>query len=226
MSFRSDEFLKKQQINNQLNLAVAKAEVEKVRQLISEGADVNSFGEKGIGSVSKRTPLWAAVNHAATEISEEWREFCEALHDVALSLPKRECSDMRRRYLKIIETLLESGADTEIRCFGTVPLGQAVHGCDFEVVVLLLSKGANPNAESFSIFSKLAKRERYKVSPGYYDTVLHQVVETGSLPIVRALLAAGADPKRTNHEGKTALDIVKERGAMELICLLEQASNK
>jgi ankyrin repeat protein len=40
---------------------------------------------------------------------------------------------------------------------------------------------------------------------------LHEAAHAGSLATVQALVEAGADPGRRNGDGKTALDVARER---------------
>jgi hypothetical protein len=40
---------------------------------------------------------------------------------------------------------------------------------------------------------------------------LHEAARPGALEVVKLLLDAGADPGRRNAEGKTALDLARER---------------
>jgi len=135
--------------------------------------------------------------------------------------PERDYSATREKFVKIARQLIKAGADLEKRSFGGTPLRIAVHHCDEELVKLLLGSGASPNAETLSIISKLVKRNSH--TPAYYNTVLHEAVEKNALRIVKALLAAGADRTRLDHEGKTPLAIAREKGHKEVAKLLEQA---
>jgi ankyrin repeat protein len=214
--------MKKRDIGTELCVAVLRAQPEKVVQLLAEGANVNSVADRRVASVSEQSPLWAAVMHAGAEISEEWADFCDALQEVMPAIQPRDRDDNRKRYVTIVEMLVEAGADLEQSCHGSTPLRQAVCNEDVEMVKFLLSKGANPCAETLSSLSKLAKREGRKMVPGYYNTVLHEAVEKNSSAIVEALLEAGADPKRADHEGKTPLDIARQKGHTEIAVLLEK----
>jgi len=123
----------------------------------------------------------------------------------------------------MVKLLIEAGGDLEQSCHGSKPLRQAVCNKDVEMVNYLLSKGANASAETFSPLSKLAKKEGRKIIPGYYNTVLHEAVEKNSAVIVEALLKAGADPKRADHQGETPLDIARQKGHTEITALLEKS---
>ena len=157
---------KKRDLNTELCQAIRAGEPDKVRQLLGEGADINAIGN----TVVKATPLWLAVDSAGHEVSDNWVNFRDMLSDLAPNIPKRDYSIKRQKQFLIIEILIEAGADLEKPCHGTVPLRGAVYWQDSESIDLLLRNGANPNAENFSILSKLAKKEGRKTLLGYYDT--------------------------------------------------------
>jgi len=210
-----------------LGLELCRAVIEpapaKVARLLSEGADPNVVGDKRYPRMADRTPLWLAVNDAGLEASTTWTDFHTALREVFSDVSKRDYSATRKKFVEIARQLIKAGADLEKRSFGGTPLRIAVHHRDEQLVKLLLDKGANPNAETFSIISKLVKRNSH--TPAYYNTVLHEAVEKNAISIGEALLAAGADPTRKDHEGRTSLEIAREKGHTEILKLLEKANS-
>ena len=217
--------MKNRDLGTELCVAVADADPRMVEELLAEGADVNAVGDRRIATVAQRTPLWLAVNGAGHILSESWNQLCATISEAFPDRPARDEAKRRERFTQIVQTLLHAKADSEIQSFGTTPLAQAAHAADAEMVKLLLSIGANANAESLSVLSKLAKKERKK-GPlgfmGYYNTVLHTAVEKNSPAIVKMLLTAGADSTRIDHEGMTALDIARRSNETEVIALLER----
>ena len=211
----------------ELCIATLDAEPEKVQQLLAQGADVNAVGDRRYTVVAHSTPLWLAVRGACRMRSKHWNELSNAITE---AIPERtyDNAGKRKRLTAIVETLLRAKANTEALSYGTTPLAQATHAADLEVVRLLLSAGANSNAASLSVLSNAAKKERVKGplgQMGYFNTILHTAVEKNSLPIVEALLVAGADPTRGDHEGKTPLDIAVEKGFDEIAVVLRQAQS-
>ncbi len=218
--------MKKRDLGTELCVAVAVADPRLVEELLAEGADVNSVGDRRIATIAHRTPLWLAVNNAGHILSASWNHLCDTIAEAFPDQPVRNEVERRERIMQIVQALLREKADSEVRSFGTTPLAQATHAADVEMVKLLLSIGANANAESLSVLSKLAKKERKK-GPlgmmGYFNTVLHTAVEKNSPVMVQMLLIAGADSARVDHEGKTALDLARSSGETEIIALLERA---
>jgi len=208
--------MNKRELDRELCRAFDKEDVERAKQLIALGADVNASGRWSGGC----TMLWLTVNAAGQEISKNFRNLATGFAEYLPNVPQRNHADKRQRYLRIMKMLIEAGADVNKPSNGSSPLWIAVHWRDLEVVRLLVANGADPNAESYSVLSNLAKKKGRKTVPGYYNTALHEAVEKNSVAIVKVLLDAGADPKRTDHEGRTPLDIAHQKGYTRIVALL------
>jgi ankyrin repeat protein len=104
-----------------------------------------------------------------------------------------------------IRILLAAGADpNSLRKDGEAPLRAAA--AVPEVVAILLDAGANPN--------EIARRDG--------TTALHWASMQRAVASVQALLAAGAIPTVVDEEGRTPLDVARERKydeIVELLCL-------
>lgn len=209
--------MNKRKLNRELCSALTSNDADKLKRLIALGADINSVRSGRETFV----PLWMAVNGAGQEISNGFRELGEGLAELLPNMKPRDPAAKRGDWLRSVDILLAAKADVNRLSHGSTPLRIAVHWEDLVVVQILLAHGANANAECFSIFSKLTKKEGRKTVPGYYNTVLHEAVEKDSLPIAEVLLAAGADPNRTDHEGKTPLALAQDKGLSHLIALLQ-----
>jgi len=124
--------------------------------------------------------------------------------------------------VKLVELLLKHGAKPDlVDADGLTPLMIASRGYRPEITKVLLEYGANPNIKSHnndSISAKMGGTEGY--------TALMLACRTSTLAMVRILLDHGADPRCVGADGKTALDIVKQRSRWQeqepTIELLEQ----
>jgi ankyrin repeat protein len=210
--------MKKQELAHELAHAFEREDAEKVRELIALGADINASGRWS----GNCTMLWWSVNITVQEISKPFRDLAAGLSEFLPSVSRRDHAAEREKQLQRLRMLINAKADINKPCHGSTPLRIAVCGEDLEVVKLLLASGADPNAETFSIFSKLSHNTR----PGYWNTVFHEAVEKNALEIVKALLDAGADHKRTDHEGNTPLTLARNKGLAEIEALLTKTGAK
>jgi len=214
----STKYMIKGDLIGELARLLDKGELDGAKALVALGANVNAASKMTAGS----TLLWLAVNNAGQEISSGWKKLSALLPEVLPDLKRRDCSRQREQHLRTLGLLLELKPDVNLPSNGSMPLRIAVHWQDLEVVNLLLSRGADPNAECFSIMSKLTRKDGRRLVPGYYNTVLHEAVEKNHAAIVKALLLAGADPHRPDHEGRTLLEIAHESGLLDVARLLSE----
>jgi len=133
----------------------------------------------------------------------------------------------------VVRELLTRGPDLSFRAFaGATALHWAYFAGAPGVVALLLAAGADPTLrdpvlgctpEVFGICfpasvgwtakvrQRLADAPRLVAAESARGGPLHEAARAGALDAVKALLAAGADPARRNSEGKTAVDLARER---------------
>lgn len=90
------------------------------------------------------------------------------------------------------DTLLHNAAMGYSHCPSEDCFNSSSDGCNLTAVVTLLNHGADPDPAG---------------AKGY--TPLMYAEAAGCTPVLKALLAAGADPKRRNQEGTTAIDLAK-----------------
>lgn len=139
----------------------------------------------------------------------------------------------RNGQVDTVRELLAHGPDLSFRAFAGAT---ALHWAHFagapRVVALLLAAGADPTLrdpvlgctpEAFGICTPASwawgskVRQRLAENPGLVHAEstrggpLHEAAWAGALEAVKLLLEAGADPARRNAEGKTALDLARER---------------
>ena len=111
---------------------------------------------------------------------------------------------VRGRYLGLVETLLDAGADVDNR--GSVyvfPIHVAVTNNDDRMLALLMSRGAS-------------------VDVGDHDanTPLHMACERALLPIVEVLVEAGADPNSQNARADTPAHACARQGRADCLMAL------
>ena len=120
-------------------------------------------------------------------------------------------------YLQVACTLLESGADVELRVEKTLaketPLHIAAENGYGEIVKVLLAKGANPNS----------------IASNHLKTPLHVAANEGHLEVVEYLLLGGArsDVPRPTELSRLAswcspLHLACQRGHLEIVKVLHQ----
>ncbi|HMV41478.1 MAG TPA: ankyrin repeat domain-containing protein [Leptospiraceae bacterium] len=116
---------------------------------------------------------------------------------------------VKNRKLNQVSNALNMNADPNIKVNGNRPiLLIAAENGDFEIIQMLLAKGAQVN--SF---------ETTKENPGW--TALMHSTENGRMDIIRLLLAKGANKKQKNGKGYDAIYLAKLWGNSEVAAFLE-----
>jgi ankyrin repeat protein len=180
--------------------ASEKGDVEKVKKLLKEGANVNAKDKIG------RSPLHKAAFYRHIEIVKLLIENganvnakdnygYTPLHDAAIS-----------GHIEIVKLLIENGAYVNAKSYlDWTPLHYAAFYGHIEIVKLLIEKGANVNAKD-----------------NYGWTPLHYAAFYGHIEVVKLLIEHGADPNIKNNKGKTAIDLAREKGYSEIVKLIEE----
>ena len=94
--------------------------------------------------------------------------------------------------------LIESGADVDTPSqngLKVTPLNSATAGRHYEIAMLLLERGANPNMRQSGDF-----------------VPLHAAAQNGQIEMVKILLQYGADKELKSADGRTARDLALENG--------------
>lgn len=218
----------KTKLTYQLNEAVKKDDVQAVRKLISEGADVN-----GSPDISWK-PIHTAVQKKNLEIVEllvsrnadvnPW----VSIHNDRRKTPLHMAVD--KNDLEIAKVLISAGADLNARY---VSKSKSVYNASppifyakKEMMKLLIDSGANVNSRS-------ADANEY--------TPLHLAVRgtkyrEADIEVVKMLIDAGADVNAASRYGETPLDSARKRVQVsqyawveprqDIIALLEQHGAK
>ena len=212
-----------------IHQAVADGEIERVKLLISEGADVNAKDENGL------TPLHHAgreghkeivelllthgadVNIGGADYNRTAAEFAMwSNHTEIVQLLVSKGADISPLYFALYmkdeaeaRSLIEGGADVSTRTpYGTTPLDRAVAAGFKDIVELLIAKGADVNAKD-----------------NWNWTPLHSAVY-GHRDIVELLITEGANVNASDGAGRTPLWYAKDEGNAEIVELLRKHGAK
>ena len=192
--------------------------------LVGAGADVNAVNDLGV------TPLWAACEHGSLAVVTR---LLEAGADPDLALLSGETPLMtaaRSGHAVVVDRLLDAGADAEARgSRGQTALMWAAAQAHPAVVDVLLREGADVTARS-DVRIEVVKTSPEPWNPEYITewrrggyTPLLFAARVGSRPVVRSLLAHGADVDDTAPSGTTALVVAAHSGHPEVARILLQA---
>lgn len=196
-----------------LHWACSNGDLQKAKDLIAAGADIDATDEVGRFSITSRslapaanllfspeqlnwTPLMIAVsggkyeiakmlleNHADVNISNKTGQI--ALHYAA-----------SKNNLQMLNLLLENGSNINTRDkYGMTPLHRSVSKGNIPITKALLA----------------SKKAIIDVSDNLGNTPLHLSAEEERVQEFKLLVVNGADFKAENKEKKTPLDLVKDR---------------
>jgi len=101
-------------------------------------------------------------------------------------------------HVEVVRFLLESGAEVNTPSqngLKVTPLHSTAAGRHYEITMLLLERGANPNLRQEGDF-----------------VPLHSAAQNGQIEMVKILLQYGADKDLKSLDGKTARDFALEHG--------------
>ncbi len=211
-------------IENTLEGAVYANDIEKVRSLLSAGANPNSTDFEG------RSVLWIAKN--------------EGFNEIADLLEKSGAISVDDRVVEITKAIKESDATkvTQLLTDGVDPnilggegyplLTHSVLLNNLEITKLLLERGANPNKTEENAFMTPLMRAAFQGNANIVsilveagadvnatnslgETALMKAVTYDSVDVVEYLLSKGANPNLQDNQGKTASDLATDYGSQQ-----------
>lgn len=184
--FDQSDVIGEKELTNALMTASKRGNLEMVRFLVEEGADVNAFD---MDSYKTRETGWTPLVHAAVhDRLEVVKYFVEELGidvdqpDLAGCTPLMNTAFFRKKNYKdnyaMIEYLISQGADVNATAKNgtTAFMGTAIEG-RIEVATILIQNGAKVNVRTTD----------------YGDTALYRAVEKDKFDFVECLLSVGAD---------------------------------
>ena len=207
--------------------AVKRGDVSKVRDLVrANPALLNSRTKRGLSPVL--VALYSGQKVAAANLIALGADL--DIHDAAASGRLDRVKELVER-----DPSLANAVSAE----GFPAMGLAAYLGHEEVVEYLIAKGADVNFSAPSTgftaltgavsqrhgrIADLLVRKGADVNHVYEGTLTPLLVATshGDIDLVRLLLDRGADPNLGGMEGKSALDVAKEKGSREIAELLRQ----
>ena len=220
-----------------LEIATREGHADIVRYLVSAGTPVNAQNKDGFTSLmcacfKKQSEIVSFLLNHGADLNTQDREGSAALH---LACYKQMTAG--------VELLLAHGADHSLRGRGgSTPL---MYACfkksnlaimDPSILILLLSAGAEPNAQNDIDATALIVAAHYgykegitvllnagasvKIRDKFRLTALHVAAQNGFLAISELLLASGAQASLTDNAGMTPLDYALDNNHHDVCQLL------
>ncbi|MCI0358131.1 MAG: ankyrin repeat domain-containing protein [Planctomycetaceae bacterium] len=140
---------------------------------------------------------------------------------------------LKHGHRELSQYLLDAGAPLDMReWYNETVMTQAARGGDPELIRLLAGRGVSVNSENdygSPLYTAIWREHPAAVTvllelgadatrPG----LLHRAYKQPQ--VIQQLLAAGADPLSTNHEGQTALEHARKLGQSDVVVQLEKAA--
>lgn len=182
---------------SELNRAVADQDIERVKELISKGENVNGKDSNYDGI----TPLFLAVEQGNLEIAQTLLNYGAKVNarDKSKQTPMMMLDDDAAP--ELVEALIGAGATVNVKDNeGDTPLILAARSVKADVLKALIDSGAEVNAAN---------------NGG--KTALMSAVESGDIEKVRLLILAGAEVNARDKEGETAWEKTSEDAIEELL---------
>lgn len=214
-----------------IHQAACLGQLEKVKQLLAEGAEVDALDPQG----------WTALRWAAQEGHVDVVQLLLA-HGADINgksdggVPLIEA--MERRHSDVAAVLIMNGAKLNVASdrYAKTLLEMAASSGRRDLAELLISKGAaaetdrGPISQAMISAAEAGRKDMVEfffargadvnAKGGTGWTALHCAAEFGHADIAQLLIARGADVKAVTDRGETAVDLAMEWGHREIVRLL------
>jgi ankyrin repeat protein len=234
-------------LDQELLEAAQKGELDRVKEALRAGADVNAKGKGGSTALG-----WAASKGYEDMV----RLLIKTGADIEWEAPQGQTAlhvAAHQGQAEVIRILLSSGADVNQKIKsttapkhyqGATALFMAVENNKADAIQVLLQSGANVNSTNsfgvtplmFSLDSEtleplrtlieagadLNAKIKANAGPGAGSTALIGAVIQGNLVAAKVLILAGADVKAKDAEGNTAFDHATKKGDTDIVRILRE----
>lgn len=214
-----------------LMFAAQQADIESVRILLGEGADVNQASADGT------TPLLASMY--AWRLSEEtapagdigtfprWRgrsivlggdfELANLLLDRGAQVDVADAAGYTPLHAALIKLAIAGAAGRRLPCAEPQPaLSPAETALGLATVKRMLAMGADPNRAT--IYPTAGPIGRVRVNPAPPgSTPLHIAAQVGNVELTKLLFAHGADPNRLRKDGLSPFAVAVQTDNLEIV---------
>ncbi len=211
--------------------ASASGELNIVKKLIAQGEDLQAVSEK-----TGANALFYAIGKGHVDVLKVLVKAGVKVNLMIKSKNTPLVMATTRGRLKMVEILLDGGADPNLAVDGWTPLHYAVSNSQPEIVKLLIKRKADYTKSSPGGTTPLALAIESNqlgmittlwlagVNVNEIDrngeTLLHKAAGNGQLEIARRLLGSGAKVDYTDNKGRTPLHHAAIGGHLEVIKLL------
>jgi len=196
--------------------AVVNGNLEKVKEIVNKNSDaISQADEEGL------YPIHSAVKNPEMlklllDLGADPNAQMQPPHMSAGARPLHLTTDKffdDEHATKVAKHLIKAGADVNVT-FGPniTPLLVGAATGKHQFTKTLLENGANPNIQTTSSFMGTPQGA----------TALYAAASEGHTDIVQLFLKHNADPSIQTKEGRTPLDVAKEKEHEEIVKLLEK----
>jgi ankyrin repeat protein len=216
--------------NKQLMNTALSGNIERVRQFLSIGADVNARDNRGITALHI-----AAQKGFADMVNELLKKGSDV--NVAFNGETALHVASAKGHTDIVKALLEKKTNVNVKSNeGMTALGMASQSGHTDVVKALLEKGADVNAKANDsrtalfqasqnghtevVKALLEKRSDMNVKANDGATALYAASQEGHAAVVRILLEKGADVNAKDNDSVTSLYMASQNGHTNIVTML------
>jgi ankyrin repeat protein len=210
---KGDQKNPKMRSETPLHLAALRGELRRVEFLLENGADISAKTDEGY------TPLIYLINTIVARAIGRAKNVCQPSLRRVRSFPR----ELRPLYQRIFKRANNATSNNS--------------KCHFEVLELLIDRGADVNArdkEGNTVLHWITTNgPTYPLNPQRYPFAMERQMQVIK-KLIQRLILAGADIRLTNNAGQTPLDLFYEfldqdlidkthQGCLEIIALLKSS---